>query len=249
MTFTSILIPLVGGILLVAFPRLFTKATGEALNRATVKLRRIGYVLFGVAGIYCVVKIGESMAQPEAAVKPQMQMHRVQATTVGDSGWYLAESTHGSFSVQLPIPFNDFTLTATDPKAGTIKTYTVGGQSVEGMKFSATEMPLASGRAPPDIDGIPKSFERDGQHLSDVVKASFLGWPSITLSVAGPQSGAYMRYVWTSNSVITVILEYPAARRSEAALLKARFLDSLKIKTANSAAAGSGSTIAALYAA
>lgn len=242
MTFTSILIPLVGGILLVAFPRLFTKATGEALNRATAKLRRIGYVLFGVAGIYCVVKVGDSFAQPDAAAKPQMEMHRLQATTPGDSDWYLAESTHGSFSVLLPIPFNDFTLTATDPKSGTIKTYTVGAQSAEGMKFSATEMPIIPGKPPPDFDQIPQTFARDGQQVSNVVKAAFSGWPSISLSVVGPQSGAYMRYVRTGGSVITLILEYPAAHRSEAALLKSRFLDSLKIKTPNPAAAGHGET-------
>ncbi|MDZ4834035.1 MAG: hypothetical protein SGJ27_09690, partial [Candidatus Melainabacteria bacterium] len=42
--------------------------------------------------------------------EPQMEMHRVQATTKDSSGWYLAASTHGSFSVLLPIPFNDFTV-------------------------------------------------------------------------------------------------------------------------------------------
>jgi uncharacterized protein YjeT (DUF2065 family) len=248
MTFTSILIPLVGGILLVAFPRLFTKATGEALNRATAKLRRIGYLLLGVAGIYCVVKVGESFAQPDAAAKPQMEMHRLQATTPGDSGWYLAESTHGSFSVLLPIPFNDFTLTATDPKSGTIKTYTVGAQSTEGMKFSATEMPIIPGKTPPDFDQIPRSLSTDGQQISDVGKASFSGWPSISLSVVGPRSGAYIRYVRTGVSVITLILEYPAAHRSEAALLKSRFLDSLKIKTPNPAASGNGATGSSFHA-
>lgn len=125
---------------------------------------------------------------------------------------------------------------------GAIKTYTVGAQSAEGMKFSATEMPIIPGKTPPDFDQIPQTFARDGQQVSDVVKAPFSGWPSISLSVVGPRSGAYMRYVRTSGSVITVILEYPAAHRSEAALFKSRFLDSLKIKTPKSAAAGNGAT-------
>ena len=47
-----------------------------------------------------------------AWAEPQMEMHRVQATTKDPSGWYLAASTHGAFSVLIPIPFNDFTVTA-----------------------------------------------------------------------------------------------------------------------------------------
>jgi hypothetical protein len=161
----------------------------------------------------------------------------------------LAESTHGSFSVLLPIPFNDFTLTATDPKSGTTKTYTVGAQSAEGMKFSATEMPIPPGKNPPDFDQIPQSFARDGQQVSDVIKAPFSGWPSVSLSVVGPRSGAYIRYVRTSGSMITLILEYPAAHRSEAAMLRSRFMDSLKIKTPNPPAAGNGEMGASFHAA
>src|SRR5262245_31461615 len=131
MSFTGILIPLVVGVLLVAFPQIFTKATGDALNRAKGQLRRIGFLLMGVAGIYSVVKAGESLAHRGTAAKPQLEMHRQQATTPGDSGWYLAESTHGSFSVLMPIPFNDFTVTASDPKLGTIRTYAVGALSAE----------------------------------------------------------------------------------------------------------------------
>ncbi len=238
MILTSILIPLFVGILLVAFPRLFTKTMGEGLDQATVKLRKIGYVLLAVAGIYFTVKVGDSLAQPDAAAKPKMEMHRLQATTPGDAGWYLAESTHGSFSVQLPIPFNDFTLTATEPASGTVKTYAVGAQSAEGIRFSAIKMPFLLGKTPPDLDQIPQDLARSGQQVSDVVKSSFSGWPCISFSVISSQSGAYMRHIRTSDGVIIMVLEYPAAHRPEAVPLKSRFLDSLKIKTPNPAASG-----------
>ena len=234
MAITNILIPLVGGVLLVAVPQIFTKATGVALDGAKRKLRGIGFVLIGVAAIYSIVKVGESsLTTAVGTAKPQMEMHRIRASTPGNQGWYLAESTHGSFSVLLPIPFNDFTLTASDPKSGMAKTYTVGAQSTEGMKFSATEMPLIPGKTSPDLDQMPQALSQNGQHVSDVINASFLGWPSISFSVDGPSSSAHMRYVRTSSSLIILILEYPAAHRSEAALLKSRFLDSLKIKTPN----------------
>ena len=233
MTFTSILIPFVVGILLVVFPQIFTKSRGDALNRAKGKLRKIGFLLIGVGGIFSVVKAGESLAQRGTAAKPQMEMHRLQATTPGDSGWYLAESTHGSFSVLIPIPFNDFTVTENDPKWGTVQSHTVGALSAEGLKFSATETPIIAGRSPRDLDQMQQTLAKGGKEVSDVVKARFSGWPSLSLSQAGPNSGAYIRCVQTDTSYIMVILEYPTARRSDAAQLKSRFLDSLKIKTPN----------------
>ena len=233
MTITSILIPLVGGILLVAFPQIFTESTGDVLNRAKGRLRTIGFLLIGVAVIFSVVKAGESLAQRDTAAKPQMEMHRLQATTRGDSGWYLAESTHGSFSVLIPIPFNDFTVTESDPKWGTVQTHMVGALSAEGLKFSATETPIIPGRSPRDLDQMEQTLARGDKGVSDVVKAPFSGWPSLSLSQAGPESGAYIRCVQTDTSYIMVILEYPTARRLDAAQLKSQFLDSLKIKSPN----------------
>jgi len=233
MTFISIAIPLVGGILLVACPHLFTKATGEAFDRATAKLRKIGYVLLGVAAIFCIVKIADSASHPAAAAQPQMQMHRTQATTPGEAGWYLAESTGGSFSVLLPIPFSDFTVIKNDPKMGTIKLYSIGAQSADGFKFSAVEMPITTGMTSPDLDQLAQTFASSGEKASDVDRAPFAGFPSISFSVVGPVSGAYMRYVRTGGSLITLILEYPTDHRSDAVMLKSRFLDSLRIKTPN----------------
>ncbi|MDB6007383.1 MAG: hypothetical protein JWR15_4370 [Prosthecobacter sp.] len=77
--------------------------------------------------------------------EPQMEMHRVQATTKDPSGWYLAASTQGSFSALIPLPFNDFTVTENDPKNGSVKTHTVGAKSTEGIKFSVTETPIIEG--------------------------------------------------------------------------------------------------------
>ena len=162
-----------------------------------------------------------------------MEMHRSQATTPGEAGWYLAESTHGSFSVLVPIPFNDFTMTGSDPKIGTFKTCAVGAQSTNGIKFSVTETPITPGMTQPDIDKVPQALAKNGQTVSDVVKEPFSRLPSTSFSVTGSSSGAYIRCVRTQTSLIMLILEYPAARQAEAALLKSRFLDSLKIKPPN----------------
>lgn len=56
MSYIDVLIPGVIGLLLVISLRLFTKAEGEKFEQARSKLRKIGFVLIGVAIIYLVAK-------------------------------------------------------------------------------------------------------------------------------------------------------------------------------------------------
>ena len=158
-----------------------------------------------------------------------MEMHRVQATTKDPSGWYLAASTHGTFSVLIPIPFNDFTVTDDDPKAGKIKSYTVGAKSAEGIKFSATETPIIEGRSPTNLATLPQQFRKPGQAVSDIDTSLFAGYPSVSFSVKGPSRGAYMRYFKTPKSLIVVILEYPKDQAKTAEGFRSVYLSSLRI--------------------
>src|SRR5688572_14956334 len=100
--------------------------------------------------------------------KVEMEMHRIQATAKDPSGWYLAASTHGTFSVLIPIPFNDFTGTYNDPKYGTIKTHIVGAKTAEGMEFTGTEAPVLAGRTPTNLMSLPQDFSKSGDKVSDV---------------------------------------------------------------------------------
>ncbi len=57
-----------------------------------------------------VAVIAITVAWPAIAMaEPKLEMHRVGAKADDGSGWHLAVSSKGSFSVLLPIPFNDFT--------------------------------------------------------------------------------------------------------------------------------------------
>jgi len=164
-----------------------------------------------------------------AWAEPQMEMHRVQATTKDPSGWYLAASTHGAFSVLIPIPFNDFTVTDDDPKAEKIKTHIVGAKSAEGIKFSAAETPIIAGKTPTNLASLPQQFSKPGHTVSDIDTSLFAGYPSVSFSVKGPSSGAYMRHVKTPKSLIVVILEYPKDQAKAAEGFRSTFLSSLRI--------------------
>jgi hypothetical protein len=59
MSIVDVLIPLIAGALLVARPQIFVKSAGsdEAMAGKRRRLRAIGYVLLGVAALYCVIAL------------------------------------------------------------------------------------------------------------------------------------------------------------------------------------------------
>ena len=160
-------------------------------------------------------------------------MHREMATHPVENGWHLAESTEGSSSVLMPMPFNDFTVVAEDQNFGTVRTFVIGKKSDEGFKFSVTEMPLENGMKDPDLKSLSASFEKEGSTVMDLVADDFLGHESISFAVTGRRSGAFVRYVKTGHSLITMVIEYPSDRHGEILSFKAPFFSSLKLKTQN----------------
>ena len=61
MSLIDVLIPLVPGIVLIAFPNMLTPKTASAEEAAKKKskLRKIGYVLIGVAALYFFLMLAE----------------------------------------------------------------------------------------------------------------------------------------------------------------------------------------------
>jgi hypothetical protein len=162
---------------------------------------------------------------PVEAEQPKLEMHRV-GVNVGDgSGWYLAKSTKGSFSVRLPIPFNDFT--AYD--AGTDSaSHVVGGKSSEGVKFAAVETPITAATA--DLESIPKSFSSNSSNkVSDVARNTRGGVDTLSFAVDGPSSGGYFRYIRTKERMYVLTIEYPKAYRELATANKDKFFASFEL--------------------
>jgi hypothetical protein len=103
-------------------------------------------LLFGV--LLCVALAISAFGQalpPGITLPPGMTMHRFQAGEPDASGWMLATSTQGAFSVRMPIKFNDFTVDESDPNAAVLRTFVVGATSQEKIKFVATRMVYRKG--------------------------------------------------------------------------------------------------------
>src|SRR5690554_386827 len=99
-------------------------------------------------------------------VKQERKMYRIQDTTLSQSGWYFGKSTDGHFSIELPIPFNDFTLITEG-----IFTYVIGSKSQEGYKFSVTEMKNKNRFHNINLDEILEEFKESNSSVTNITKA------------------------------------------------------------------------------
>ena len=164
------------------------------------------------------------------AQQPKLEMHRAAVDNKDPSGWHLAISTKGSFSVRMPIPFNDFTVRSTDPKTGEEATHVIGGKSAEGIKFSAVELP-ASGKSAPSLEKILADFSaKSGSKVSDVQRAAKDDVDTLSFSVSGAQTSAHVRYIKTKSATYSLTVEFPNAHRDDVAGLREEFFDSFKTK-------------------
>jgi len=168
-----------------------------------------------------------------AQAQPKVEMHRVGVSADDGSGWHLAVSSKGSFSIRLPIPFNDFTIL--DPSTGEA-TYVVGGKSSEGIKFSVAELP-AAGKKPKDMATILESFSsKPANKVSDVSRNTGNDADVLSFSVVNATSTAHIRYIQTKRALYTLTIECPIAYRDLVAANKEKFFESFKLKAKSSAA-------------
>ena len=170
-------------------------------------------------------------AVPSRAQQPKLEMHRAGVTNKDPSGWHLAVSTKGSFSVRMPIPFNDFTVRSTDPKTGEELTHVIGGKSTEGIRLSAVEMP-ASAKSAPSLEKILADFSaKPGNKVSDVQRVTKGDVDTLSFSVSGAQTSAYIRYIKTKSATYALTVEFPNAHRNDVAAVREEFFGSFKTKT------------------
>lgn len=227
MSYVDVLIPGLAGAALIFFPQWFTKAQGEEFQKKRKTFRWLGAILLFIALVYLVIRVAQP--SPAAGPEPMVEMHRTQATAADPSGWNLAASTLGGFSVLIPLPFNDFTVKAKDPKTDSTVVHAVGATSAEGIKFSATKMFDPEGKTPPDLASFPQSFSGSGYTVSDVDTSPFSGFPSVSFTVKGASGGGYVRYVKVPGSIIALTLEFPSDQEAVASGYREKFLSSLTI--------------------
>ena len=163
------------------------------------------------------------------AQQPKLEMHRTGVVGQDPSGWHLAVSTKGSFSVRMPIAFNDFTVRSTDPKSDEV-THVIGGKSSEGIRVSAVEMP-ASAKSAPNLDQILASFSsKPGNKVSDVQRVAKGDVDTLSFTVSGAQTSAHIRYIKMKTATYVLTIEFPNANRTDLSGIRDEFFGSFTTK-------------------
>ena len=179
--------------------------------------------LAGILSLTLIIGTG-AIAQ---AQQPKLEMHRVGVNADDGSGWHSAVSTKGSFSIRVPIPFNDFT--TRDEGTGEVS-HVIGGKSSEGIKFAAIELPVTA-KTPADLGTILKSFSsKPANKVSDVSRSTKDGVEVLSFSVTGSATSAHFRYFRMKSTLYMLSIEFPNAQRELAAATKDGFFGSFKLK-------------------
>ena len=183
--------------------------------------------------IFRLVLVVVTLATAQAAYgqpQPAMTMHRTQAGELDSSGWTVARSTEGGFTVRFPLPFNDFTVAESKPDSPTGKMFVVGAKSVEGLKISAVRISYRK------ADGAAAYFAKIGrgeglQTKPQSIKAvTASGRKAVDLQLSASSAVSYSRYVLLDSDIIVMTVEAPVAHRSTAETLAPTLFESLAVE-------------------
>jgi hypothetical protein len=164
-----------------------------------------------------------------------MTMHRSSAGTLDATGWTLAKSTDGAFSVKLPLLFNDFTTVEQDPAAAVKRIFVVGGRTKDGFSLVATRFEYRDGEKSAQIYfNNAKTRMPPNVHVPQVNEHSIGKAPAVDVSFCEGKDAdgncASFRNVLAGPTLIMLVAEYPLARREELQPLVAKFFESLSFQ-------------------
>lgn len=159
-----------------------------------------------------------------------VKMHRTQAGTLDKDGWTVAKSTEGKFLVHLPVKFNDFTATISDPTSPVSHTYVIGGKSRQGVKFSATRLVYRKGAegAKYYFDNFQsgKDFNPKPDHITPV--KTELG-DAVDVIVSNMTGVSYQRAILVESDLILLVVETPREQDAKAQKYVNAFVNSIEL--------------------
>jgi hypothetical protein len=161
-----------------------------------------------------------------ADTPPATFMHRIDAGTFDARGWAVAESTNGGFAVQMPGPFNDFSV-AGDPDGIADRIEGVGGKAPNGIVFTALKLVYKSPATAKEEFAKFKSGE--GLPSPKISPAVVSGLDALDISFADEKSATNERIIIDGESIFTLTVEWPTDKSVPALAMYLPFLESFKL--------------------
>jgi hypothetical protein len=160
---------------------------------------------------------------------PGMTMHRSQTGDLDASGWALATSTSGGFSVKLPCLFNDFKVESAKASEPVTSVDTVGCLRQDQRKFSASRFTYRHGAkaAREYFEQMSKRAKWEGE--TSRADAPFKGLPTFQVNLQSSTRCGATRAVLAGSHLFLLVVEAPRFACDGLAEQAATFLSSLEI--------------------
>jgi hypothetical protein len=137
------------------------------------------------------------------------EIHRAGAGEPDTDGWYTAKSTKGLFTIRLPGPFQDMTISGQDQGvAGYV--HTIAHDTVQKVRFAViasqrADGKLKDGEGPEDlVESLKK--EQSITNKCEVTRSNISG---IEFKAVNKSWGGYMRVFRTKDTMYQLVVEYP----------------------------------------
>jgi hypothetical protein len=149
-------------------------------------------------------RLAAKMKESGETGRVRMTMNSVFAGEPDDSGWYLAHTPRGRFSVRTPIAFSDYTISTVDKDGVSTQSNSIMAVDHRGVRFAA----FASRRS----DGKPESKNLGDvagslQGKKEVRPIKVDGMEGIEIRVEGPGSSALVRVFRSDTTSFMLIAE------------------------------------------
>ena len=162
--------------------------------------------------------------------RPTTTVHRQMVGELDESGWAIANSTGGAFSVKTPGKFSDYSSVATDPKSTIAETHTIVATTLQGIKFTATRIKFRGGK-----EVAMKQFNNlkltDGKVKYKSLKPMKMNtFEAMEGELEDARSSLIQRTVLLDSELMTLIVEYPKSEDTVARRLVPTYFASLLLE-------------------
>ena len=155
-------------------------------------------------------------------------VHRTGACEKDADGWCTAKSTEGGFAANLPMAFNDYTIT--EDGAGVTRTDVIGGGTTDGIRFMVSRLAYKGGAA--TAKQYFDKFASGDTGMGKVVSArrgKLAGHDALDMAMDSAQGRSHVRMVLLDKDVIMMMsLMTPAQEAAHPGAID-QFLDSLRV--------------------
>jgi hypothetical protein len=169
----------------------------------------------GVVAVVLLMLAGVAAADAQSPVR---EVHRLNVTAQDGARWQEASSMLGSFSIRMPVPFNDYTLRAEQVR------HVIDGKSTDGIAFSVVEFPKKTSKG--QMDGIYDDLGNSPLKTSAMNRAKRNGADILSFGTYGGVTSSYAQYVETDTSFYFVTIVYPPGLQTKVEAVKDEFFRS-----------------------